>query len=116
MKYIGKGVTRHVFLTENYAFKIPRLNYGWQMFLYGLLANLQEKKFSVMDGAALCPVLFSFPLGFLNVMPRTAPLSDDEWAAMKDRQPDIYIPTEHKRDSYGWLNGKIVGHDYGNAT
>ena len=60
------GATRAVFLIDKWAIKVPNFYYGWRPFLWGLLANIQEKEFSRMKLAELCPVVFSLPGGFLS--------------------------------------------------
>ena len=83
--------------------------------LRGLLGNMAERDLSCLDGC--CPVLFSLPGGFLNVMPYARPMTRDEFArfdyhSFVDR--DAYaIPAERKPDSFGWLNNQPVAIDYG---
>lgn len=115
MKLINTGVTRHVFLIGNYAVKIPRLNYGYRLFLLGLLANHQEHQFSSMKGELICPVIFYLPFGFLSIMPRCRLITEKEYSQLDLTLYDN-IPCEKsigKYDSYGWLNNKIVALDYG---
>ena len=65
-----QGATRNVFLTKKYAIKIPRL-IEWRLFLYGLLANIQESNFwNQLKNEKLCPVIFSIPSGILIIMIR----------------------------------------------
>jgi hypothetical protein len=113
-----QGITREVFLTRRHAIKIPKLIYGWQKFLCGLLANMQEATFARAGWPELCPVVFSIPGGWLVVMRRAEPLSDAEWAAFDAKafceRPDYWIPAELKQDSFGMLDGRVVAIDYGN--
>lgn len=113
-----RGITREVILTRRYAIKIPKLVYGWDKFLRGLLANMQETLFSRANFPELCPVIFSIPGGWLLVMPRVAPLSNAEWSEFDVEtfcnRPDYLLPVERKQDSFGKLNGRIVAIDYGN--
>ena len=114
-----QGITRIVFLTRRYAFKVPNFMYGYRFFLRGLLANLQEKDvygwaYRKVD---LCPVRFAFPLGLLVVMPRVRVMTDaeflkfdyQEWSERAGR----YITVEDKESSFGWLDGRVVAIDYG---
>lgn len=107
-RVITSGITRTVVLVGPWAFKFPRCS-EWRLFLQGLLANMQEKRFSGAEGFEYCcPVRFAIPGGFLVVMPRARPLEDE-----------ALIPTgdhiaERKLDSWGWLNGRVVAVDYGN--
>lgn len=117
-KWNREGITREVLLIGRYAIKIPKLIYGWHKFLCGLLANMQEAQFGRAGWPELCPVLFHIPGGWLIVMRRAAPLEDDEWMAFDAEafcnREDRVIPAEPKRDSFGWLDGRIVAVDYGN--
>jgi hypothetical protein len=125
------GCTRTVLLIGRYAIKIPRLNYGWRLFLQGLLCNMQEVSFSKMNDKRICPVFFYIPGGWLLVMPRCRPLCETEFSCLrinrfwgKDEKStngyygDCMIPVEHKIDSFGWYkwnggNNTIVAIDYG---
>ena len=112
------GVTRTVILTRRWAIKLPCLVYGWKYFLYGFLANMQEREWSGYD-ERLCPVRWAAPLGVLIIMPRCEPVIDsgllDEeihnWANC-GTDKDL-LPVELKSDSFGRLNGRLVAVDYG---
>jgi hypothetical protein len=134
------GVTREVFLIGRYAIKIPKLVYGWKMFLNGLLANMQEREFAAEGWPELCPIVFSLPGGWLVVMRRARVMTDEEFAAFDFRafvtrdddyaaynldawggnarnggEPEaLVVPVEAKADSFGWLDGRVVAIDYGN--
>lgn len=119
-----------VLLVGGYAIKMPTVVYGWRLFLCGLLANLQERSFSRLKDPRMCPVIFSLPGGFLNVMPRCIELTDDEFCSLvnikdfwgyglidwpgNDYRYKAVIPVENKSNSFGWHNGKVVAIDYGN--
>lgn len=113
-----QGITREVLLTDHYAIKIPKLIYGWHKFLCGLLANMQEVTFARAGLAGLCPIVFSVPGGWLLVMHRAEPLSNDEWQLFDAKsfceRTEYTIPAEFKQSSFGKLDGKIVAIDYGN--
>lgn len=113
-----QGITREVILIGRYAIKIPKLIYGWQKFLCGLLANMQEAQFAATRWPELCPVVFSIPGGWLIVMRRAEMLNDAEWAEFDPvafvNGSDYIVPAETKRDSFGMLDGRIVAVDYGN--
>ncbi len=111
------GCTRMVLLIGRWAVKIPRLNYGWTFFLRGLLCNMQEVAFSRTGWPELCPILWRVPGGFLSVMARARPLTDQEWhdadiEAFRET-PSYKVPVELKRDSFGILGGRLVAVDYG---
>lgn len=111
---LHSGVTRIVILTREHAIKIPTVMYGWKMFLYGLLGNMNERLWSGRKG--LCPVLWGSWGGFINVMVRCDALTDDEFSALVPKQwgKGCALPeVELKTCSFGRLNGKIVAVDYG---
>ena len=118
---ILKGATRWVFLVGPWAIKVPYVKYGryentgFRSFLYGLLANDQEARFSKLS-PKLCPVVFHHPFGLLLVMKRTKPLpvelTEEEYQAFIN-EADAVLPVENKPDSFGLLDGKIVAVDYG---
>lgn len=113
-----QGITREVFLIGRYAIKVPRIVYGWKMFLCGLLANMQERTFGSTGWPEICPVVFSLPGGWLVVMRRARLLTDDEWRVFDPKAfcetEEYTVPAETKRDSFGVLDGRIVAIDYGN--
>jgi hypothetical protein len=113
------GVMREVFLVGRWAVKVPKLTRGWRQFLRGLLANMEERELSANQWPELCPVVFSVPCGWLIVMRRAAPLTDEflktfdmvEFVLPEDGRtfPEI----EMKGSSFGMLDGRIVVVDYG---
>lgn len=114
---IAYGATRTVWLIGPWAFKFPSM-VEWRLFLLGLLANMQERKFSETDWPELCPVLWSLPGGWLVVMRRARELTRTEFDQIDfvkwlDRG-NYVIPAEPKMDSFGWIGGQLVAVDYGN--
>lgn len=111
------GTTRIVFLMWRWAIKVPAVT-EWRLFLLGLLANMQEAKFSKMKSPAMCPVLFAFPGGFFSVMQRARELTREEFERLDYEVfinfNDYTVPVEKKLDSFGVLNGRVVAIDYGN--
>lgn len=117
MKIVKTGVTRHVILTRRFAFKIPAF-WHWRSFLWGLLANMQERDFWTAKWPELAPVLFADPWGFLVVMPRVRVMTDAEFEVFDyyvftHRGDGSIVPAEAKSDSFGWMNGRVVAIDYG---
>ena len=110
-----QGTTRTVFLTQNYAIKIPSMK-SWRFFLHGLLSNMQEKEWSGVD-ERLCPTYFSIPGGFLNIMPRVVEITYEDWIDLDTEKylKDQYmiLPVDNKYCSFGYLDGKLVAVDYG---
>lgn len=121
--YSNQGVTREVFLIGDYAFKIPKLRYGWGNFLQGLLCNRQECLWWISIPAwPFCPIVFSIPGGWLVVMRRARVLTDGEYDRLfgecgperrKYDEIEFVIPVEHKSSSFGWIDEQIVIIDYG---
>lgn len=111
------GITREVFLTKRYAIKIPKLLYGWEKFLHGLLSNIRERRLARAGYPELCPMVFSIPGGWMVVMRRATPLSDMDWLKFNALEfcetADYVVPAELKPDSFGWVDGRIVAIDYG---
>jgi hypothetical protein len=110
---VPRGETnRAVLLLGRLAFKFPRLR-SWRHLYYGCLNNINEAKFSGQPGA--CPVLWCAPGGFVSVMRRAQPLTDDEFRDLDEAEfrHRGNLVVEHKPDSYGKLNGAIVAIDYG---
>ncbi len=126
---IKNGCTRMVFLIGRYAIKVPQVKHGWRNFLNGLLGNLQERIMDTMKDKRMCPIIWSIPGGWLNVMPRCDSLTqtefedlriDDFWEQTTKQvgTETIYygpckVPVEHKRCSFGWYKNRIVAVDYG---
>jgi hypothetical protein len=110
------GVTRHVVLLGTWAVKVPAL-WSWRLFLCGLLANMQERSFSACGWPELCPVVWSAPGGWLLVMRRVRVMTDDEFEQFDAKtfceNETRIIPAEHKSNSFGWLDGRVVAIDYG---
>lgn len=101
------------------AIKVPNFT-QWHLFLQGVLANRQEKLFSrswCAEEGKFCPVLFYFPGGFLSIMKRADPLTQDQFDALDFDSwvagDGYFVPVEHKISSFGVLGDKIVAVDYG---
>jgi hypothetical protein len=116
------GTHRVVYLIGRYAVKRPVLR-PWRLFLCGLLANMQEATFSTTGWPQLCPVVFACPGGWLNIMLRAEPLSQDQFITLNYSEwikggvniadGDWVIPVENKKCSFGVLDGRVVAVDYG---
>lgn len=110
-----KGTCRWVFFIKDYVIKIPSL-YSYKNYLNGLLANISEYEFSKCKDFQdnLCPVLFSFPFGFLNIMPKVKVLSQGEFSkeCLESYIKNYQIPAEPKFNSFGWYKKRLVAIDY----
>ena len=120
------GITRAVLLVGAYAIKVPRVRYGWSKFLYGLLSNMTEARFTSLAGHfSLAPTVFAIPGGWLNVQRRCLPLTDEQWTHLEglcrpdaDFGPAYWngMSCDFKRDNFGTLDGKVVLLDFGEVT
>lgn len=116
--FMRSGSTRWVLIIGNLVFKIPSF-YNYTNFLWGLLANMQEVRFSkcVDMKHKLCPVKFYLPLGFLVVMPKARILTKNELSKERLEKfcigDNFKIPAEIKHDSFGYYKCKLVVVDYG---
>jgi hypothetical protein len=116
------GTTRTVVLIHQWAIKVPSF-VEWRLFLHGLLANMQEAKFSKTGWPQLCPVLWAIPGGWLLVMRRAEPMSREQFDTFDYAQwikggndlddGEWVIPVEEKLDSFGYVDGRLVAVDYG---
>lgn len=108
--------TRWVILTPKHALKLPAFK-SWRCFLRGLAANRHEvKALEALKGTIIysffCPILFSLPLGLLNIMPRCEHLTHNEWydpetiKLIQDlsRIARPLVDIEYKHDSFAWYN------------
>ena len=109
------GTTRIVLLLGKYAIKFPAVN-SWQNFLLGMVSNINESRLSKVvqlpGFPRFCPVLFSFPGGLFNVMPRTKPIDRESFFNMDMSWCMENGPIENKLDSFGMLGGEVVAVDY----
>lgn len=119
MRLITTGATRWVLLFGNYAVKFPRPTH-YRNFLQGILGNDQELEWSrAFNGTRkLCPVLWCGPLRLILVMPRCAPMTDEDFPLGMDEwrliAPNVRIPVEMKASSFGRMtDGRMVAIDYG---
>jgi hypothetical protein len=111
------GAVRTVILTRHYVFKIPGRwrwsdrRWWWDFVLRGLLSNMQERKFSCEGWPEPCPVCFSFPGGFLIVMPRATPLSEAQWQQFNYRafvtRGEGYVESNFDARSGDWRQGHL---------
>jgi hypothetical protein len=116
------GTTRIVFLTKNYAIKIPCFT-SFKLFLLGILGNIREYELSIsqkskqFDFLQICPVKYHIFGGLISVAPRCQPLSmslfeDFDYEKFMEFNMN-YVKAENKLDSFGLFDNKIVAIDYG---
>lgn len=104
-----RGITRNVFLTKNFAIKLPTFR-SWSLFLTGLLANMQEALWWTTKDSRLCPVVFSCSGGWFIVMKRAEPLDDD---CEINYDHFVGLPLDPKITNFGKIDGRVVLIDYG---
>jgi hypothetical protein len=110
---VWSGVTRIVILTQNYAFKVPNFR-QWRLGLHGLCANLREREWAPKNDNRLCPVVWCSWGGWLVVMRRAQPLTDEQWKeAKQNRHGFDGVPMDWNRRNLGYIDGRIVLVDYG---
>lgn len=118
------GTTRRVLLTCGYAIKFPATN-SWRNFLYGIIANGNEYRFSSMNCDLLADVVWRSWLDFVVVMKRAEVKNQEDedrfdfldrfivLASESEHAEMLSNIVEHKVCSVGLIDGKIVAIDYG---
>jgi hypothetical protein len=107
-----KGTTRWCIQFKSIVFKIPSFK-SWKYFLHGLINNMDENnwyKFNALYDNIFCKIIFSCPLGLLNVMPYCTPINEIEFKSLQINYEEL--PVERKIDSFGKYCGRIVAIDY----
>lgn len=118
-RYCNQGATRRVLLAGKYAIKVPNPQ-EWRTFIYGIMANMIERKFAEMNDTRLAHIHYANRCGFLLIMERLEPLTDEQWEAFDYESvcssSDWHMEgvTEDKRDGLGSTkDGQIKFVDYG---
>jgi len=118
---IERGATRIVFVFKKFVLKIPTFK-QYDLFLNGLLANLQEKLWSG-NHPDLARVSFCGKLGFVLIMERAEVLGNDtNWLdtmevleeKYKDDELVEFLLSDFKPSNWGYINGQLKKIDYGN--
>ena len=112
---IRRGMTRTVFLTKNYAIKVPRRkdckgHKAWT-FIRGWSANMSEADWSGYGKTEVCPVVKSYLWNLINVYPRAVVATEAE-AEENYPKMSFKTPSDTKATNFGWLNGNFVWLDY----
>jgi hypothetical protein len=115
---IKSGCTRSVLLFKNIALKMPTLK-RYNLFLHGILANLQEKQFSGSH-PDLAEVKWCSPLGLILVMERAEAISLDGhslYVGLKEKYQDDkmkeFLLSDCKPSNWGYIKDRLVKIDYG---
>lgn len=117
---IERGATRIVFVFNKFVIKIPSFK-QYNLFLNGLLANLQEKLWTGHH-PDLAKVYFCGKLGFFLFMEKAEVLSNDvNWEKTMERLGEKYkddelsefMMSDFKPSNWGFINGELKKIDYG---
>ena len=110
------GSVRTIFIGRRHVFKLPgrwtfrRWRWWWDSLLRGLLSNMQERAFAREGWPELCPITFSLPGGFLVVMRRAHPLTNEEWLGFDYlafvTRGDAYAEENFDRHASTWKIGR----------
>ena len=121
--FINKqGSTRVVFVFKKIVIKIPSF-VEYKLFLYGLLANVQEYTFSKMNRRDLGKVYFVSRFGLINIMKKYKVLDWNDWEYRKQEIVRIYEKDDMKEFMLSDLKpqnwgideyGEYVKIDFGN--
>lgn len=109
--FIGEGCQRRVYETNELfatpmVIKIAREDGKYQnMAEYETWITAKDSK----NAKWLAPVHYVADNGSVLIMARTSPVSETD--RMPRRVPSFL--TDLKRDNWGWLDGRLVCHDYG---
>lgn len=116
------GITRWVFVFDNFVVKVPNFKNGWCLFLEGFVANLHESNYWNYNNGnkLLCPVIWCSPLGFIEIMKRADVDRHVEEMKDKDINWDEYYDSweqsgftgDHKPSNYGYYEERLVKIDY----
>jgi len=121
---ITDGITRTVFIFNKFVIKIPTFK-QYNLFLRGLLANLNEKSFSGIH-SDLARVYWCCGLGFLLIMERAEVIDNDggKWGSCwhfikmleekyKDDKLKSFLLSDCKPSNWGLIGDRLVKIDYG---
>lgn len=123
MKLNNHGTTRVVFIIGDYVYKIPKF-WRWTNFLRGLLANINEGqtwrwntgKYYHKRSQLLCPVVWTMWGGWLLIMRRAEPITQDSFDNLVKWHALVHIhhfPGDDTCKNYGLYNDQVVKVDYG---
>lgn len=119
---IEYGSTRTVFVLKHFVIKIPT-NKEYRLFLHGVLANLQEKRWSGKH-SDLAKVIFCDILGLFLIMQKAEILDNSDYTSIwlqcelerkyKDDDLKEFLMSDSKPSNWGYINNHLVKIDYGN--
>lgn len=115
-----KGITRIVFIFNNFVIKIPNFRYCMSHFLQGCYANWSERDYykrhidvdyenNMVEYVA--PSYFCSWFGLIQIQAKCEPMLEH----LNDEQKKFYEPlcsTDNKKENFGWYQGRLVCLDY----
>ena len=105
---IGTGTTREVYCHALHADCVVKIENGAQSFFNVYEHQIWERVKDTDLADWFAPVLHISPSGTVLIMRRTEPVREQD---LPDRVPAFF--TDLKAENFGWLEGRIVCHDYG---
>jgi hypothetical protein len=118
---IKSGATRKVFVFRKFVVKVPNIQY--RLFLYGILANLQERLWSGQH-PDLARVLWCDPLGLVLFMEKAEIVKNNDHdggalfkqleAKYADDELREFLLSDCKSGNWGYIGDRLVKVDYGN--
>jgi hypothetical protein len=112
-----KGVTRLVFVFDNFVIKIPNFSVQHSHFLAGCYANFKERCYwkswkgypPLQD--RVVPTLFCSCFGLFQIQARAAILNND--ASLNDHEIEYFsFTTDTKPSNFGYYKNRLVCVDY----
>jgi hypothetical protein len=122
MEWHTAGTTRLTLCVGRYAFKFARSRRGRDG---NRRERLEWDRATPERREMLCPIVWTAPFAFANVMRRAVPLTREDqlhrlatcdfpdWDYMPGGPKD---PFEHKESDWGYLEGRLVSLDYAGAS
>jgi len=119
-----EGATRKVFVCNKFVIKIPNFK-EYRLFLFGILANMQEKEWSGRH-RDLAKVLYCFPFGLFLIMEKAYVIGErmkdnESWLFFSEMIEERYkndelkefILSDAKPYNWGYIGDRLVKIDYG---
>lgn len=115
---IAIGCTRCVLLVGKYAIKFPVLS-CWEMFLKGLVANIEEGKWSRFPSKHLPKTYYVARSGFISIQERVRPVRHEglylvdlaQLCAQSEVSSDFWL-RDAKASNFGYRGNTLVKVDY----
>lgn len=122
------GSRRMVFVTDNYAFKFPKIT-SWQSLIFGIVENIVERYWYAADGTnykdqwhtkPLVPIVWADRFGLCVVQRRCTPLTDEQTLQYEDEIEQVVqwtkgmvFSADAVPKNMGLYDGRVCLFDYG---